>query len=292
MHVERREGDADEQRRRRGRITVVEENEKQKEDEQGKEEAEAKQDADASETQEKVPGIATNADQDPASVPSVDSSTLGAPLQTGALPTVPSLTRPSARSLFRPPSPLLRPLSSLSWPPEPDSLIFLDPLRRDDPKPLMRSQLRSLTLDSDLRVLLAPPTIAKPEGEPHRGLSRALQSLDALPTDAHRTAALELILGISSQSPSHPHASSHNPTHSNSNRNVYSGPGHRRPISEAELLRLGVKVGPDEVVLVRRLAELVSKAVDGPEYDAGGWEREKEEEREKERRELERLLRL
>jgi hypothetical protein len=35
----------------------------------------------------------------------------------------------------------LKPLTDISWPPEPDSSVFTDPLKRDDPKPLRREEL-------------------------------------------------------------------------------------------------------------------------------------------------------
>lgn len=35
----------------------------------------------------------------------------------------------------------LRPLTDLKWPPEPDPMVFSDPLRRDDPKPLRHAEL-------------------------------------------------------------------------------------------------------------------------------------------------------
>lgn len=35
----------------------------------------------------------------------------------------------------------LKPLTEVSWPPEPDSSIFSDPLKKDDPKPLRREEL-------------------------------------------------------------------------------------------------------------------------------------------------------
>jgi hypothetical protein len=35
----------------------------------------------------------------------------------------------------------LKPLTDISWPPEPDSSVFTDPLKRDDPKPLRREAL-------------------------------------------------------------------------------------------------------------------------------------------------------
>jgi hypothetical protein len=41
----------------------------------------------------------------------------------------------------------LKPLSALLWPPEPDSSIFTDPLRRDDPKPLRHEELLRIGKD-------------------------------------------------------------------------------------------------------------------------------------------------
>lgn len=35
----------------------------------------------------------------------------------------------------------LKPLASVSWPPEPDESVFIDPLRKEDPKPLRREEL-------------------------------------------------------------------------------------------------------------------------------------------------------
>ena len=35
----------------------------------------------------------------------------------------------------------LKPLTDISWPPEPDSSVFTDPLKRDDPKPLRPEEL-------------------------------------------------------------------------------------------------------------------------------------------------------
>lgn len=35
----------------------------------------------------------------------------------------------------------LKALTEISWPPEPDSSIFSDPLKKDDPKPLRREEL-------------------------------------------------------------------------------------------------------------------------------------------------------
>ena len=39
------------------------------------------------------------------------------------------------------PAVFLKPLKDLLWPPEPDSSIFTDPLKRDDPKPLRHEEL-------------------------------------------------------------------------------------------------------------------------------------------------------
>jgi len=38
----------------------------------------------------------------------------------------------------------LRPLTSLRWPPEPDASLFMDPLKRDDPKPLRHAELERI----------------------------------------------------------------------------------------------------------------------------------------------------
>lgn len=35
----------------------------------------------------------------------------------------------------------LKALKDISWPPEPDASIFMDPLKKDDPKPLRREEL-------------------------------------------------------------------------------------------------------------------------------------------------------
>lgn len=35
----------------------------------------------------------------------------------------------------------LVPLAEISWPPEPDESVFMDPLRKEDPKPLRREEL-------------------------------------------------------------------------------------------------------------------------------------------------------
>lgn len=38
----------------------------------------------------------------------------------------------------------LRSLASLRWPPEPDASIFMDPLKRDDAKPLRHTELERI----------------------------------------------------------------------------------------------------------------------------------------------------
>ena len=163
----------------------------------------------------------------------------------------------------RPPSPTLRALVDLVWPPEPDPLVYHDPLRRADPKPLRPSELEAIAKDDKLRTILAPCTPLHPHGHVNESLRSALQSWDALPTDRHRAAALQLILGVGTQSPMHAH-------------DAYTPPGQRarpaavhtrqRPITEAELLRCGLRVGPDEVRLIQHMAEVVSAATSGAEF--------------------------
>lgn len=196
-----------------------------------------------------------------------------APLTDGALSTVASATIEESssaptRSLYRPPSPLLRPLTGLAWPPEPDPMIFLDPLRRSDPKPLTHPQFEVLATDAELRSLLRPITPLHPQGEAKPGLERALKTLDALPSADHRHAALELILGVSAQTPSHPHQLG--PTFVDPSD---QGLG-RRFIGEVELFQLGLRVGSIEQGEIRQLAKRVSEIVEGPEFevDPRGWE--------------------
>lgn len=205
------------------------------------------------------------------------------PLEDGAYPTVPSSqtadrtslnsSQAEARALYRPPSPTLRPLTSLNWPPEPDPLIFLDPLRRDDPKPLTRQQFEALVGDAELRQLLRPGN--EPTVRP--SLKRALITLDSLPSDEHRRAALELILGVSLQTPLHPHQVGNTFVAPSSSMNAGGGGGggSGRFIGEVELFRLGLRVGPTEQMELRSLAKRVSEVVEGsPEFDVEpqGWD--------------------
>jgi hypothetical protein len=58
----------------------------------------------------------------------------------------------------------LKPLTDISWPPEPDASVFTDPLKRDDPKPLRREELMRIgkLLCSRQRPQLTPSYLARP----------------------------------------------------------------------------------------------------------------------------------
>ncbi|CAO1614039.1 unnamed protein product [Sympodiomycopsis kandeliae] len=173
----------------------------------------------------------------------------------GGLPTLASTDDDSSakRSLYRPPSPTLRALTSLSWPPEPDPLIFMDPLRRDDPKPLTNEQFELLATDAELRDILRPVTPIHPNGEPRPGLERALKTLDDLPSDEHRRAALELIMGVSAQTPIHAHQIGPtyvNPAHSNT-----------RFIGEVELFKLGLRCNPTEQEYIQAIGKRITEVL-------------------------------
>lgn len=193
----------------------------------------------------------------------------GAVVHEGGLPTVASSSS-NARSLYEPTLPTLRPLTSLSWPPEPDPLIFMDPLRRDDPKPLTNAQFESLATDSGLREILRPTSTLHPQGEPRPGLERALSTLDGLPSDEHRRAALELILGVSAQTPLHAHQIG--PTFVGPEVGLNSG----RFIGEVELFRLGLRCGPLEQGWIQEIAKRIGEVLEGSgfEYEPNpllGW---------------------
>ena len=81
------------------------------------------------------------------------------------------------------PSPTLRALDELVWPEEPDPLIYLDPLRSTDPKPLRPSELLSLATDTRLRQILQPTSALHPHGEANVALRRSLESWGCI-TDA------------------------------------------------------------------------------------------------------------
>ncbi|KAK0550933.1 hypothetical protein OC846_002673 [Tilletia horrida] len=177
----------------------------------------------------------------------------------------------------------LKPLVSLSYPPAPDPLIFLDPLRALEPYPLSHEQLVAFCEDEAIREILDKCTLSTTEqiqpGPSTRaaresGLTTAIRTLDALPTAPHRTAALELILHIVDD----PHQATatstatqrytsaagaiwHPPASMNNNR--------QKPISETELFRLGLRVGPEQLEDVRMLAERVSSILEKvPIYSA------------------------
>ncbi|PWN27443.1 hypothetical protein BDZ90DRAFT_246290 [Jaminaea rosea] len=182
--------------------------------------------------------------------------------------------KPAPRALYRARSPSLTPLTTLHYPPEPDPLIFLDPLRRDDPKPLTRPQVVALASDVQLRNILRPPSTAFPLGEARPGLERALSTLDSLPSDAHRSAALELILGVSPQTPVHPHQIGTTFVPPSTTPSSSGG----RFIGEVELFRLGLRCGPSEQEAIQRLAKRISEVTEGPEFDVEPrgrkWEKE------------------
>ncbi|WVQ80561.1 hypothetical protein IAT38_002666 [Cryptococcus sp. DSM 104549] len=108
-------------------------------------------------------------------------------------------SNPEAQSTPHPPSEPkpkpLRPLTSLSWPPEPDPGIFTDPLLKDDPKPLRREELLRIAQSPSLRALLAT------------SLPPILRLLDTLPPNA-RHATLSRILGLDPTSLSRPGSTS------------------------------------------------------------------------------------
>ncbi|KAK8858452.1 hypothetical protein IAR55_002679 [Kwoniella newhampshirensis] len=86
----------------------------------------------------------------------------------------------------------LKPLTSLLWPPEPDSSIFTDPLKREDPKPLRREELLQIATSPPLRSLLSSTT-----------LPQILRLLDDLPPSA-RHSMLSRLLGLDTSTLSQP----------------------------------------------------------------------------------------
>ncbi|KAK0530822.1 hypothetical protein OC834_003179 [Tilletia horrida] len=161
----------------------------------------------------------------------------------------------------------LRPLSSLAFPPAPDPLTFLDPLRALDPFPLTHEQLIASCEDDAIRDALAKCSapqseLAGADGKQREsGLTTAIRTLDALPTEQHRTAALELILHVvpGGAGPGQPAINPHlgavwQPPPSSSSS---SGP-QQKPISETELFRLGLRVGFAEQDDIRLIAERIS----------------------------------
>lgn len=167
-----------------------------------------------------------------------------------------------------PSSPPLRALSELQWPDEPDPLIYLDPLRASDPKPLRLADLEALATDTTLRDMLHPRTAQHPQGEENRSLRRALETWEALPTSRHRDAALQLILGVSAHSPMHAHEA-YMPPQQRTRSVPVRGSSLRshRVIGETELFRLGLRVAPNDVELLQHMAERVAVITKGVEYE-------------------------
>ncbi|WFD08240.1 hypothetical protein MVES1_003612 [Malassezia vespertilionis] len=173
----------------------------------------------------------------------------------------PGRSEKETHPFVRPSSPALRALDSLHYPPEPDPLIYMDPLRRLDPKPLRRFELEAIAKDATLREIVQPASPLHPYGEKNEALFCALQTWDALPTDQHRQSALELILGVGKQSPVFAHEA-----YTPAAQRPLSAPHARRHIGETELFRLGLRVGANEVRLIQHLAECVSGAIKSTEY--------------------------
>ena len=277
INVEMESGAAEAQRKRRGMIQVIDDNKKVAEV--------PSEEPTTSETAKDDSGTTLPAEQ------ALEPPKLTGPLLVGGL----AVAQPSESSteggdraegmgaeasrpaLYRPPSPLLRPLSELKYPPEPDPLIYLDPLRRDDPKPLKPEQLETIATDAGLRSILTPTSSFRPHGEKARGLERALVSIDALPTDAYRNAAIEMILGVSESSPQH--------------GGLVTTIGGRQ-ITESQLFRLGLRVGYEEVTALRQLADRISAILDGDEDDLNTFEGRERARREYWAKEGERLDRL
>lgn len=159
-------------------------------------------------------------------------------------------------------APALRALVDLRWPDEPDPLVYLDPLRRTDPKPLRLAELEALATDATLRAILTPSTPLHPHGAVNETLREALRTWDALPSARHRDAALELVLGVGTQSPVYAHEAYTPPAQR------ARAPAGRRGVSEAELLRLGLRIGPDEVRAIQHMAERVSAVTTDAAYVA------------------------
>ncbi|PWN43223.1 hypothetical protein IE81DRAFT_289148 [Ceraceosorus guamensis] len=207
--------------------------------------------------------VASDATDQPSQQASSSSLAAGTmPQIDGELATLPAEDG-KARALYRPPSPLLQPLSELNYPPEPDPFIFLDPLRANDAMPLTHAQLVSLSVHPDIRDLLHAPTSAPSRTAQALGqhlptppaLQRALKTLDALPSFRHRQSAIEIILGVSEQSAQHAHQLA--PTFVRRTPNQEKD----RVISESELFRLGLRVGTEEVKIIQQLAAVVATVV-------------------------------
>lgn len=222
--------------------------------------------------------------------PSAVAETASAPIVDGALPVVDN-------GLYEPRSPTLKPFEELALPPEPDEFALMDPLRAQDAQPMTHAQFRQIAQDDGVRALLTDSSAlparggsrlgeANAEQTVAKGMARALQTLDALPSYAHRASAIEQILGVSEQSAHHAHqlgptfvrpdrtasgSGAGSFTSSSSLAGQAGGPS--RIIGENELFRLGLRVGPVEIQKLRQLASRISAVVGGPDFaevDADG----------------------
>jgi len=178
-----------------------------------------------------------------------DLPQMGEPLVDGGLPTL-------GNTIIEPAPAPLKIIQSIALPPEPDALAFMDPLRANDPKPLMHAQYHQIALDGGIRSC-----VLDEKGKISKSMERALSTLDSLPSYAHRSSAIELILGVSEQSQQHPHQVGS--TFVRSDRSA----GTSRVIGEAELFRCGLRVGPQEINKLRQLAARVSDVVGGPSFE-------------------------
>lgn len=131
----------------------------------------------------------------------------------------------------KPPSPPLRPLTSLRWPYVPEESAYPDPLKRDDPKPLQLHQYEAIATSPRVRAALAA----------HPRLKEILRNIDGL-RGAEREDALQRALGVSA--------------------------GDVRGSVQAPLAGLGAQ--SEDVKALRELAEAVEAAVRGGKQDALG----------------------
>ncbi|BEJ16264.1 hypothetical protein CspHIS471_0508690 [Cutaneotrichosporon sp. HIS471] len=159
----------------------------------------------------------------------------------------------------------LKPLTSLKWPPEPDAMIFSDPLKRDDPKPLRTTELERIATSQPLRDLLA-----------EEKLTRILSALDTMPSKA-RHDALARLLGVDADSLARPAAAATldrgSPPPLGDLLTAAANPQERREEWGADGWWLGhsprVWIGEEERQLVKLWAGVVVREIDG-ESD-GAW---------------------
>ncbi|KZO95629.1 hypothetical protein CALVIDRAFT_538025 [Calocera viscosa TUFC12733] len=129
-------------------------------------------------------------------------------------------------------SEMLRPLSSLRWPQEPETSMFVDPLTRDDPKPLNNAQYLSIATSPKLRSMLRE----------NPRLPLLLRSLDSMHSSFARERHLEAILDVAT--------------------------GRVDPVP----LENGESMDDDDVKIMRQFAEEVENAVRKPGDLGLAWE--------------------